>query len=198
MTTAPAISSATHNATSIEISARCTRIARAEPVVRLLLAARTVAACPRIARMPGTTDAATAASTAINALNACTRQSIDTSPSVCAMVGLIASNAGTAPRASSKPGIRPARHTISNSARPIRSTSPLDAPRARRNDNSPDRATTCAEVRFAMLTQAISSTRPVAAISISSGARIEPYCHSRTSTAPIVQCEWVRGNSCAS
>ena len=80
----------------------------------------------------------------------------------------------------------------------MRSTSRLEAPSARRSDSSPDRAIACAEVRLAMFTQAISSTNAVAANSISSGARIDPYCHSRAGSAPSVQPMWVRGNSCAS
>ena len=115
-------------------------------VVVLALPAATIAEVrPRSARSAGTAEAMHAVRIATTALNAWTRQSIDTGASVLAIVGLIASSAVTADRASSKPGISPQAQTISSSARCTRTRSAFDAPSARRSDNSPARATACAD-----------------------------------------------------
>ena len=195
---APAISKATHSATSRETRPRCSRTALGELVVRLPLPAISVATGPRIARRAGTREAAIAASTATTRLKSCTRQSMRTAPSVRATTGFMASSAGTAAQARSRPGMSPPAQTMRSSARCMRRTSLLLAPSATRSASSPARATACAEARLAMFTQAISSTSAVAAKSISSGARIVPYCHSRNVSTPSAHPTWVPGNSRAS
>ena len=74
------MSNATHNATSNETRARCSRTTLWEPVVRLALAEIPGDIWPRIARMAGTADAPMAVSMATTTLNSCTRQSISTTP----------------------------------------------------------------------------------------------------------------------
>ena len=90
-------------------------------------------------------------------------------PEPRAMVGSIASSAGTAVQAEQQAGDQAADAHDQQFRQVDPHTSTFEAPSARRSASSPDRAIACAEVRLAMFTHAMRSTNAVAANSISSG-----------------------------